>query len=250
MRIVPVLDVQGGVVVHGVRGKREEYRPIRSTLCDGARPVDVARAFRSQLGLDELYVADLDAIAGGSPSCPLYRELCRDGFRLWVDPGVRTSDQARWLLDSQDIDTLVVGLETIESALDLQQILDLAGDNRICVSLDLKEGRPLARHGPWRAASAQSVLEDVARLGFRQILLLDLARVGSGEGVGTEELVRTGIRQHSGISWYVGGGVRGPEDVRRLGTLGVSGTLVASALHDGRIQRQDLDWKLPEVEIY
>jgi phosphoribosylformimino-5-aminoimidazole carboxamide ribotide isomerase len=40
---------------------------------------------------------------------------------------------------------------------------------------------------------------------------------------------------------YAGGGIHGPEDLQRLSTYGIRGALVASALHDGRITRADVD---------
>src|SRR5579872_5647704 len=45
MRIVPVLDLLGGVVVRGVGGRRREYRPVVSRLTPSCDPLDVARAF-------------------------------------------------------------------------------------------------------------------------------------------------------------------------------------------------------------
>jgi phosphoribosylformimino-5-aminoimidazole carboxamide ribotide isomerase len=39
-----------------------------------------------------------------------------------------------------------------------------------------------------------------------------------------------------------GGGVRDIADLTRLVELGVQGVLVASALHDGRITREDVEW--------
>src|SRR5204863_88551 len=43
MRIVPVLDLKGGIVVHARRGQRADYAPLRSPLVDGCEPVTVAR---------------------------------------------------------------------------------------------------------------------------------------------------------------------------------------------------------------
>jgi phosphoribosylformimino-5-aminoimidazole carboxamide ribotide isomerase len=37
------------------------------------------------------------------------------------------------------------------------------------------------------------------------------------------------------LKLIAGGGIAGPADLDRLAALGVSGVLVASALHDGRI---------------
>src|SRR5438046_4078339 len=94
MRIIPVLDLKGGVVVRGVAGRREEYRPIVSRLVASAAPIAVARAFRDRLGLTELYLADLDAIAGASPAWTTYKEIQAIGCQVWVDAGVRNAADA------------------------------------------------------------------------------------------------------------------------------------------------------------
>src|SRR5262245_41095918 len=100
MPILPVLDLLRGQVVRGVAGRRAEYRPIVSRLVAGAAPLAVARALREQFGFAELYLADLDAIAGAPPALPLYRQLQTEGFRLWVDAGLQSEIDAGPLLDA------------------------------------------------------------------------------------------------------------------------------------------------------
>src|SRR5689334_6070000 len=112
MRIVPVLDVMGGLVVRGAGGRREEYRPVVSRLTASCAPLDVARAFREHYGLNELYIADLDAIGRADPDHRLYEALRRDGFALWVDAGVREVARAR-ALTQIGIESVVIGLETV-----------------------------------------------------------------------------------------------------------------------------------------
>ena len=62
MKILPVLDLLDGIVVRGVAGKRNAYRPVESQLVDNPDPIFVAEAFRNHFGLTEFYLADLDAI--------------------------------------------------------------------------------------------------------------------------------------------------------------------------------------------
>ncbi|HKB34931.1 MAG TPA: HisA/HisF-related TIM barrel protein, partial [Gemmataceae bacterium] len=64
--------------------------------------------------------------------------------------------------------------------------------------------------------------------------------VGAGSGTGTEELCRWLAEAYPGVEVAAGGGVHGPDDLRRLRTCGVRAVLVASALHDGRLTRTDL----------
>ena len=70
-------------------------------------------------------------------------------------------------------------------------------------------------------------------MGVSQVIVLDLARVGSGEGVNIDFLKQ--VIAEVGVDVYVGGGVRDINDLVELRKLGVSGALVATALHTGKI---------------
>src|SRR6266542_1022598 len=238
MRIVPVLDLKGGDVVRGVGGRREEYRPVISQLTDSSAPAAVATAFRDQLGLSELYVADLDAIGGAGPALDTYAALRALGCVLWVDAGLRDAGLADVLV-AAGVETIVAGLETLAGPRELSRLCERYAE-RVVFSLDLKEGRPLGNLYGWDAESAWEVASRAVALGARRVLVLDLSRVGGGEGTGTEELCRRLVEAYPGVEAAAGGGVRGRDDLRRLQACGVGAVLVASALHDGRLTRADL----------
>src|SRR5205809_499111 len=91
MRIFPVLDLMHGQVVRGIAGRRSEYRPLQSSLTDSAHPQAVARAIRVHFRLSDLYLADLDAIAGQPPAIDIFTALQAEGFTLLIDAGLRTT---------------------------------------------------------------------------------------------------------------------------------------------------------------
>jgi phosphoribosylformimino-5-aminoimidazole carboxamide ribotide isomerase len=109
---------------------------------------------------------------------------------------------------------------------------------RVVFSLDLKSGAPLANEG-WGGGDAWSTAVQAAGLGVRRMLVLDLARVGSGGGPGTLDLCARLAAAHPGLEVSAGGGVRGRADLLRLKGCGVRAVLVASALHDGSLRRED-----------
>jgi phosphoribosylformimino-5-aminoimidazole carboxamide ribotide isomerase len=239
MRIIPVLDLKGRLVVHGKAGHRERYTPIVSQLAATADPVTIARALRDHFGLEEFYVADLDAIAGASPSCSVYVELRRLGLRLWVDAGV--SDH-RFIAPLQEagIDTIVAGLETSAGPDALAQILAALSPERLVFSLDLRQTKPVTASSAWHQLDAASIAAEAIAIGIRRLLILDLTRIGMGGGTGTESLCRQLARDYPDIEISAGGGVRNVEDLRRLSESGVSNVLVASALHDGRLGPEEV----------
>jgi len=239
MRILPVLDIMGGQVVRGIRGRRHEYRPIVSQLTPSSTPLDVARAIRHQFGLAELYVADLDAIAGGPPSLAIYSCLRAEGFRLCVDAGLREAAEARPLA-ADGTEQLVFGLETLRDPQELTRACDRFG-RRIVFSLDLRDGEPLGDRESWRGGDAFSIAEQAIAAGVRCLIVLDLSRVGTGEGAGTEALCQRIVLSHPNVDVLAGGGIRGVKELRRLQSIRVAGVLLASALHDRVVRPENLD---------
>ena len=72
------------------------------------------------------------------------------------------------------------------------------------------------------------------------ILMLDLARVGSGLGVHLD-LVAALRHAHPGIELLAGGGIGSARDLDRLADAGCDGALVATALHDGRLAKEHIE---------
>jgi phosphoribosylformimino-5-aminoimidazole carboxamide ribotide isomerase len=240
MRIIPVMDLQNGVVVRGIAGRRHAYRPIISQLTGSCRPADVAQAFRDHFGVTELYLADLDAIAGGGPALGTYSILRNLGFRLHVDAGVRHAKGARPLA-AAGAQGIVAGLETIVGPEVLGELCREYGSARILFSLDLKEGRPLGNPSAWGTIETWPIVEQAVEGGATRIIILDLARVGVDTGTGTEELCARLAQEFPAVETIAGGGVRDESDLERLRRCGVKAVLVASALHDGRLRREHLE---------
>lgn len=86
-----------------------------------------------------------------------------------------------------------------------------------------------------------------ANLWPRRVIVMTLARVGSGEGPDLARLAsivtRAGAREV-----FAAGGVRNAEDVKALQGIGVAGALVSTALHRGAITTGDLDALGTETE--
>ena len=191
-----------------MRGERERYRPLGD-------PLVLARRF----GLDELYVADLDAITGGALQSEIIAALAREA-RVMVDAG---AGEPQRLLDL-GVDRIVIGTETLTDA-------DALPPDAV-LSVDLYDGRVLSRDPRLAGLSA---LDAVARLpGPREVIVLDLARVGTGSGPDVETIAEIHAAFPE-LELLAGGGVRDADDLRALEDAGAAGALVATALHRGAI---------------
>lgn len=238
MQIIPVIDLMGGAVVRGIAGRRREYRPIQSRLCNSAAPTAVGGALKARFGFREAYLADLDAIAGAEPAWKIYEALAACGLSLRIDAGIATAEQARRISEfhaGKLCSAVVVGLESLASPEALDEMLAMLGPERLAFSLDLKSGAPLVAAPQWQGLDAFSIADRALRLGVRRWIVLDLAQVGMSQGAGTESLCRRLRQLDGGIEIVAGGGVRGPGDLDSLAAAGCDGALVASALHDERL---------------
>jgi phosphoribosylformimino-5-aminoimidazole carboxamide ribotide isomerase len=233
VRVVGVIDLKDGQAVHAVRGERERYRPVDSVITpDGGDPLALARALRSELGLDEVYVADLDAITGAGEHRATISALAREAS-LMVDAGVSEPGRARELLDL-GAQRVIVGTETLSGGLDAL----LAEIPQLVLSVDLRDGRLLSSDPALAGLPALEALERLYRPGLREAIVLDLARVGSGAGTDVELIAALGAAFD--VQLLAGGGVRDIEDLRALRDAGAAGALVATALHKGVIGRREL----------
>lgn len=235
-RVIPVIDVRGGVVVRATAGRREEYKPLTSCVTRSTDPLVAANDLREFMGTDELYVADLDGITHGSRALGLIEVLAADGFRLWVDAGVRDPAEAQSMSDAGAA-VVIIGLETLPPPYHLVPFRRVIGDDALTFSLDLRNGIPTGQ----AFGGEQDPRQIVRRIAWaiRKLILLDLCRVGMATGIGTEGLCAWAKANYPDLELIVGGGVRGPEDLPRLKAAGASAALIASAIHDGKFGLPD-----------
>jgi phosphoribosylformimino-5-aminoimidazole carboxamide ribotide isomerase len=237
LEIIPVIDILDGLAVHAIKGVRKNYKPVRSVLTVSADPVKVAAAFKG-LGFKELYVADLNAIAGNNDNLSVIRQIVDETkLRLMVDAGVNDLKKVRRVIQ-QGASKIIVGTETLSSIIFIKEAINTLGAKCIVVSLDMKNGQLLSKLDPGKFSNPIEVLRLFQRMGLTQAILLDLARVGSEEGVDIAFLKK--VLESVDIEILVGGGIKDINDVVNLRKLGVFGVLLATSLHSGKIAMNDL----------
>jgi len=228
--VIPVIDLRGGEVVHARRGERDSYRPVRSQLCAGSAPLDVVAGLLAAYPFATLYIADLDAIQARGSNIDSIRRIRQQfpALGLWVDNGLAAASPCRdWL--AQDLGELVLGSETQSDRATLQSLSDDAIRERLILSLDYRDDRFL---GPPDLLSAQALWP-------HRVIVMTLSRVGSGGGPDLD-LLRRWRKEAPAKKIFAAGGVRGGEDLLALADCGISGVLVATALHERRIGRVEI----------
>ena len=96
----------------------------------------LARIYVDRFGVDDLYVADLDAIRGDALQADVITGLAALGRPLWLDAGVSSPIRARDMIRFGATNT-VVGLETLGSFQALAEICAETPGHSVAFSLDV-----------------------------------------------------------------------------------------------------------------
>jgi len=215
VKIIPVLDLMGGVVVRAAGGRRDDYRPLVSPLAPSPAPEDVAAGLLAVHPFPTIYVADLDAILGRGDNLRAAEALCArfPQIEFWLDSGAKASQRARW--------RTVVGSESLAAEAPAP---DFSRESETILSLDFRGADYI---GPPELLSTPALWP-------RRVIAMTLARVGANAGPDLDVLEAI-LAKAAGREIFAAGGLRDARDLAALARLGAAGALVASALHEGRI---------------
>lgn len=232
MKIIPVIDLKNGVVVHAKRGERESYQPIKSVLTTKTDIYSVLDGFLALHAFDTFYIADLDAIMGQGNQQDLIEQVVKHFPKItfWVDAGYQKVQPfpSKYLP--------VLGSECFTDD-NFYEILEF--EKRFILSLDFgSNGEKLGSQN----------LFTKTELWAENVIVMTLNRVGSSQGVAID-LLSEFKRGCPKTNFIAAGGVRNRDDLAQLEKMGIEQVLVASALHSGAITKKRLykilDKKIP-----
>jgi len=226
MQIIPVIDLMNKMAVHGKSGNRDEYKPLKSVICNSANPIDVAMAYKER-GAETIYIADLNFITGNGDNFDVIKEI--DFVNKIVDIGVKRREDLeniRKILNKND--KAIVATETLKD-------IELLKEKDIVVSLDFKNGELLLDKN-FKDYSLDGILSYVRE--DTPLIILDISSVGTQRGINVELIKYVLDKTNNPV--YVGGGIKGMDDLELCYNLGVDGVLIATAIHKGILDLEEI----------
>ncbi len=257
MQIIPVIDLLNGVVVHAKRGQRAAYQPIQSQLTTSSAPLDIVAALLALYPFTQLYIADLNAIQHlGDNNFDVIEAIAAryPTLELWLDAGFSHFDELKtW----QHLNVRpILGSENFAQLNDYLTFKTALLETKFILSLDFMPENILGHipgHIPENILAKNNAAASQYSCGFQgsaqllnnaqfwpqDVIVMSLANVGANQGA-NGELLREMLNFAPTQNVYAAGGVRGLGDLVQLKKMGVSGALIATALHQKQLSSQQL----------
>ena len=222
--IIPVLDIKNGIAVSGKSGKRETYLPLETVFHKSSSPTKIAKSL-SKAGAVRMYIADLDSIENKGSNFDVIKDVNKN-ISVMLDSGASTVFDVEKALNVAD--KVIIATETLKDTEDLTDIFHNFDKNRLIISIDIKEGKIFSKY---LNINLKTITDKIKELKPPEIILLDISKVGTEEGV-NEELIKQFLKLPSSL--IIGGGITS-KDIEKLEKLGINKFLVGSALHNGKL---------------
>ena len=233
-KIIPVIDILDSKAVHAIKGERAKYKPLKSKLINSSDPIEIIKVLKQKFNFREFYIADLDAIIKYSPNLEILSTILKiPEIDVILDPGIKDKEDLL-KYSKYKIKKLILGLETINGYNVINEGLRILGKYKLIVSLDMFKGKIISKIKDLRNQNPINVVNKLKRFGVKELILLDLFRVG--QKIGGIPPVYLKILKNFKGAVLVGGGIKDLMDLTSYYNNKFSGVLIATALYDGSIK--------------
>ncbi len=240
MLVLPAIDIKNGECVRLSQGNFDSVKVYSQN------PADTALRWQEK-GASYLHAVDLDGAKSGSMAnwtaiCEIVQKV---RIPVQVGGGIRNEYTASRLFDI-GVERVVLGTAAICDTNLLEDLLSAYGNDKIAVSVDVRNGR--VSTGGWEDLSQVDPIDlckVLENIGVKTIVYTDILRDGMLSGPNFrayQELSRV-----SSLRVMASGGISSLEDLLRLKEIGLYGAIVGKALYEGILNLDEV-MKCPGLE--
>jgi phosphoribosylformimino-5-aminoimidazole carboxamide ribotide isomerase len=228
MKIIPAIDLKGGLCVRLKQGRADDETVYSSD------PVETALRWQD-LGAEYLHVVDLDGAFKGEPVHTDVIASIAAALRIPIEVGggLRTDKHVEELLNAGAA-RAILGTRAAEGADSIEELIKRYGD-AIAVGIDASDGFVQVRG--WvetTTVRATDLAKDLAEKGLRTIIYTDTSTDGMLVGPNLEAVAEMAASIPD-IDVIASGGVKAPSDVTDLKELNcpnIIGVIIGKALYE------------------
>lgn len=238
MIVFPAIDLIAGKVVRLERGDRQRMKVYSEN------PVAVAEDFAAQ-GVSWIHVVDLSAAFGEdedarAANSAAIRNICRaSGLSVDVGGGVRSLKRIDELA-GYGARRIALGTVLVTEP-GFAEVAAHGFGQLLVADVAARDGQ--VKVNGWRdgvGRSVNSVVGELAELGFKHLVFTDINRDGMQTGIDVDAYRR--VAQVAGFPVVASGGITGLEDIRALAAAGddvIEGCITGRALYEGNFTLKD-----------
>jgi len=228
MRLYPAIDIKNGQCVRLRQGVFED------TTVYADEPYQVAKEFEAE-GAKFLHIVDLDgALRGtGANDAALKKIVENVSIPVEIGGGIRTMEDIEHRL-SLGVTRVILGTKAVESPEFVKEAVEKFGADKIVVGIDAKDGM-VAIKG-WETISnvdAVTLALSMKELGVTTIIYTDISKDGMLCGPNIAQKAR--MVEATGMDIVASGGVSCMEDLEKLESIGVEGTILGKAIYEKKV---------------
>ncbi len=231
MLIIPAIDINNGRCVRltqGIFGSEKVYSD---------NPADIAKQWEKE-GAKMLHVVDLDGAKNGVISNleTIKKIIKAISIPIQVGGGIRNEKTIKLLL-SCGVQRIILGTIALENKALLSKLLEKY-KSQIIVALDTKNGN-LMKKG-WLGKTNKSYLQtakEFEKLGVKKFIYTDVIKDGTLTKPNYKEIIK--LKKTLSVPIFVGGGISGIDNVKKLKSTGVEGVIIGKALYENRINLKE-----------
>lgn len=233
-RVIPAIDILQKRVVRLHKGDFNQKQFYSET------PLAIAHKLE-EAGITHLHLVDLDgAKARRLVNIDIIHQLCSD-TKLHIDfgGGIRTTEDVETVFDL-GVKQITAGTIAYSKPELVRSWLERFGPEAIIIGADVQnEHVAVAGWVETTTLHWEQYLEQWTNWGARWVLSTDISKDGAMMGPSTE-LYGQMLTKFPSLKIIASGGIRHEQDIQAVRDLGMAGTVVGKAFHDGILTAEKL----------
>jgi phosphoribosylformimino-5-aminoimidazole carboxamide ribonucleotide (ProFAR) isomerase len=229
--VIPAVDVFGG------RLARLSDGGVLFVEAFGGDPIAAARSF-ADAGARWIHVVDMDlALDGEFRNLEVLAGIADLGVSVQASGGIAALAEVDRALAAGSR-RVVLGSSVLSDRPTAEEVLGLHGD-ALAVGIEADRDTIRTRARRHVALSLPETMAWLAGLDVARYVHTSVGRVGGLEGPDLDAI--GALIRVTGRPVVASGGIRGPEDLRRIASIGAQGAILGRALYEGLDLRDALD---------
>ena len=229
--VIPAVDVFGG------RLARLSDGGVLFVEAFGGDPIAAARSF-ADAGARWIHVVDMDlALDGEFRNLEVVAGIADLGVSVQASGGIAGLAEVERALAAGSR-RVVLGSSVLSDRPTAEEVLGLHGD-ALAVGIEADRDTIRTRARRHVALSLPETMAWLAGLDVARYVHTSVGRVGGLEGPDLDAI--GALIRVTGRPVVASGGIRGPEDLRRIASIGAQGAILGRALYEGLDLRDALD---------